>query len=271
MPFRKAKPWGGVKPPVGSTLNDDPINYGLSVFAPMNEGAGPTVRDIAGRNTGILTNGPTWSVAKFGNGVLLDGSDDFIDFGAPTALASYNYATASIWVKFNSLANAYTAIVSDYNGGPTAAFQLFIKSNGKIAFYVSDVNYDGTGALTLTTGVWYHIAAVWNAGTASVYVNGALDGSTGVGNSPIVSSGNLYIGNDQVTAGRNLAGVVDNFRWYSRVLSASESQRLDADPFAGIAFPRRRIISQVAAGAAPAFIARQSYQVRQALNRASTF
>lgn len=216
----------------------------------FNEGGGIYAQDIAKTNRGILTNGPTWNSEKFGVGVTLDGSNDFIDFGAPTALASYNYATASIWVKFNSLANAYTAIVSDYNGGSTSAFQLFVKSNGKLAFYVSDINYDGSGALTLTTGVWYHIAAVWNAGTASVYVNGVLDGSVAGGNSPIASSGNLYIGSDQVTAGRNLAGVVDNFRWYSRASSVPERQRLYAEPFAGIAFPRRRLFGVTAAGGA---------------------
>ncbi|HBB04003.1 TPA: hypothetical protein DCZ39_03855 [Patescibacteria group bacterium] len=50
-----------------------------------------------------------------------------------------------------------------------------IKSNGKLALYVYDgvtqYNYDGNGANTLTTNTWYYLTFVYGNSVLQGYVN----------------------------------------------------------------------------------------------------
>src|SRR5437868_14732981 len=63
------------------------IGAGLYLPAPnvntelrCNEGTGTTVADASGNNhIGTLTNGPTWGAGKYGQGINLDGTNDYIN------------------------------------------------------------------------------------------------------------------------------------------------------------------------------------------------
>jgi hypothetical protein len=57
---------------------------------------------------------------------------------------------------------------------------MYVKSTGKLAVYYNGANafYDGTGTNTLTSGIWYHLSAIFPNGVAPTgYVNGNLDGT----------------------------------------------------------------------------------------------
>ncbi len=105
-------------------------------------------------------------------------------------------------------------------------------STGKLAMYVlrsgiGDLNYDGTGATTLSTGTWYYISLVYSealtTGALIGYVNASVDKSVNAGGTATLNStaSSTYIGNDPVNASRFWNGVIDEVRVCSIARSAN--------------------------------------------------
>jgi type II secretory pathway pseudopilin PulG len=77
---------GGTDPAlfeIGNDLNLQNTGRGLVGYWKFEEGSGSTTSDSSGNsNTGILTNGPTWTTGKVGNYALsFDGVDDYVSTG----------------------------------------------------------------------------------------------------------------------------------------------------------------------------------------------
>jgi hypothetical protein len=85
------------------------------------------------------------------------------------------------------------------------------------------------GLAPLPTGRWYHVAVVLGSAGAVLYLDGTQVGANAavtlrpadLGNTP-----NNYIGRSQYSADPYLDGDIDEFRVYSRALSATEIQAL---------------------------------------------
>ena len=74
-------------------------NLGLVGYWSMNEGAGSYAGDSSGnKNTGTLTNGPTWVDGKKGKALNFDGSDDYVDSVDGASLNLQNVSMSG-WVK----------------------------------------------------------------------------------------------------------------------------------------------------------------------------
>ena len=146
--------------------------------------SGTTTADTTGHGiTGTLLNGATFTTAgKYGNAVALDGVNDFVDLGNPTALQLTGSMTASAWIYATAFPSDDAAVVSRRDssergfqldttvdtGRRTIGFKLTNSSGGNMIRY---------GATTLQTNTWYNIAAVYDAAaqTLHVYLNGQLD------------------------------------------------------------------------------------------------
>jgi len=80
------------------------------------------------------------------------------------------------------------------------------------------------------TGLWQHLAAVWNGTTTSLYVDGAAVASSVVQTAGSVLSlaptGPLRIGANVATGGNYFSGQIDDFRIYSRALTGPEIRLL---------------------------------------------
>lgn len=203
---------------------------------------GATLRDLVrgGKkaNDGTLTNGTSWrgSDRPGGRGHLqFDGVDDYV------ALASNPFDAASAW--------SIAAWVK-YTG--TARRIYFSKGDhGTATYFGLEVNHFEGGAGTwglrsagalclfyaagLAPGAWLHLAATLpaaGAGSAGKqYVNGSLVTST-------VPPGGNHAASEATTLSRlgardvsgavslPLAGLLDDVRVYSRVLSAGEARAL---------------------------------------------
>ena len=60
---------------------------GLTAGYAFDETTGTTAADASGHGiTGTLTNGPTYTAGKYGNALTLDGVNDYVNLGNPTAL-----------------------------------------------------------------------------------------------------------------------------------------------------------------------------------------
>ena len=96
-----------------------------------------------------------------------------------------------------------------------------------IAFRVNNAASEQglNSSIALTAGVWNHLAVTLSGNTLTMYVNGALAGTnTGVTNRPSllgVTTQN-YLADSQFSGDPFFNGSLDDFRIYSRALTAAE-------------------------------------------------
>lgn len=245
MQFGKKINWGATKPSVGYGVDfSDPISKGLVGCWLFNEGAGNKVYDIAGKNTGTLTNGPTWRGGKFGKVINFDGVDDYVlmDIGGsvPTSI------TLSAWIYPTAGGVVFTELGQGVINSGWHESQMEVLSTGeiKVGYWAGSLYSLSLGTFNLNS--WHHVVLTFDDSNnlASGYVNGVLRNS---GTSNKQYPPNLWYSVGALSAtshgdGTYFNGSIDNARLYNRALSAGEVQRLYSEPFAGILSPVRRVI-----------------------------
>jgi len=81
----------------------------------LDEKTGTSANDSSGNgNTGTLTNGPTWTQGKVGNGMNFDGSNDYVAIPDSNSLDTTSGVTLAGWVKFNALTE-YCPVLNPLN------------------------------------------------------------------------------------------------------------------------------------------------------------
>ena len=76
-------------------LAADPL--GITAGYAFDEASGTTTADASGHGiVGTLTNGPTFTPGHGGNAVTLDGVNDYVNLGNPTALQLTGSTTVSV-------------------------------------------------------------------------------------------------------------------------------------------------------------------------------
>jgi hypothetical protein len=202
--------------------------YGSIGVWKLNETSGTTAADssVFAKN-GTVTGTANWSSDCGGLGVFdFNGSSNFISTTNASHLQPTSAITIAAWVKGDSwgAGSDVDTILRKGEASPTN-YSLAI-SDGRVEMTLD--GSDGTGIrgnTVLSTGQWYHLAAVWNGSTVRLFVNGVLDntppsrtGSIGTDTRP------LYIG------GRSGAdffdGMIRDVRIYNRAVYDSEIQRL---------------------------------------------
>jgi hypothetical protein len=205
--------------------------------------------DSADSNNGTMIGNVTFASGQVGQAFSLDGSS-YVDFGnaANLQVSSGDFTTVA-WVNFDSLGTPC---------GPNPGCDMSIVD--KMGF-ISAPNDDGwrlakqadshfwfcfgggagingcTGGpprtvrstTAVTPGVWYHVAAVKNASTISLYVNGMLEASTALASFSDTNTANLRLGS-YVAEGAFLDGLVDEVQLYNRALSDTEIHELFSEP-----------------------------------------
>ena len=165
----------------------------------------------------------------------LDGINDYVNLGNPTALQLTGSMTVSAWINSSSFPVDDAAIVSKRTGGGvgfqldttidkgtrTIGFKLTNSSGGQMFRY---------GATTLQPNTWYTSPASTTprAQTLNVYLNGQLDNGVLQGTvtaSQQNSTANVNIGQRSGIAGYiNFNGRIDDVRIYSRALTQAQIQ-----------------------------------------------
>ena len=175
-------------------LAADPL--GITAGYAFDETSGTTAVDASGHGiTGTLTNGPTFTPGKNGNAVTLDGVNDYVNLGNPTALQFTGSMTVSAWVYASSFPVDDAAVVSKRTSGEVG-FQLDItKDTGPRTIGFKLTNSSGGqmfryGATTLQLNTWYYVTGVYNAANQSldVYLNGVLDNGHTAGDRHLVAT-----------------------------------------------------------------------------------
>ena len=178
-------------------------------------GSGTTWSDVSGNtNTGVLTNGPTYSSANNGS-IVFDGSNDCVVVNSNANILSKTSYTKISW--FNVTSYLYN-IISGGNGGEHAFWlagtvNLRAGHNGAWSTVVS------TTALALNT--WYFGAVTFNTTTGWVlYVNGIQE-NTSANTTTFNGTQEILIG-AYGTGANPFSGRIAIATVYNRVLSPTE-------------------------------------------------
>jgi hypothetical protein len=94
----------------------------------------------------------------------------------------------------------FTAITGDHK------FHWSTSTNG------SAVNADITGATTIVTSTWYHLAIDFDGSKYRLYLNGVMDGSFSTPRTLFASTAALTMGTSNGASGNQLAGNLDEMR-----------------------------------------------------------
>jgi xyloglucan-specific exo-beta-1,4-glucanase len=190
--------------------------------------SGTTAADSGyGGNPGTLQSGATWVVGAISNAVHLDGTANGYASLPSGLVSALNDFTISTWVKVD--ANATWARVFDFGSGTGNYMFLSPASGGASVRYAITTSGNGgeqqlNRAGNLSTGVWHHLAVTLSGSTGVLYVGGVpadTNLSMTLKPSSLGSTTQNYIGKSQ-WPDPNLTGSVDDFRIYSRALSATE-------------------------------------------------
>ncbi len=220
-------PIQGAVQPVVETLEARQL-FSSAVFT-FDDGSGSTAADATGSgNNATLHGGAAFTSSGHINGAItLNGSTGYLDATSSSDLQTSGAVTVSAWVKLNGTeTDQKIASTQDFTSG---GFKLGIYG-GKVEFEIRDSSNQPyldrfvTGGATLTTGVWYHVAGVWDpsTGTMSTYVNGELDRQLTTTGTLAVSAGDLIIGRDGTANNGYLDGSLDDLRIYDSALTASQ-------------------------------------------------
>ena len=131
---------------------------------------------------GFTTNGGL-TEEGFGNALLFDGIDDFVDLTAAKANADSiglptSELTVSAWVNINSF-NDYAGVIGflQDNGSFERGFLLHTRASGTISFIVATEDSQtldyGSTQITVPSEEWIHLAATYDGTRVRVYVDGA--------------------------------------------------------------------------------------------------
>jgi prepilin-type N-terminal cleavage/methylation domain-containing protein len=203
----------------------------------FDEGAGTSATDTSGYGNHGTISGATYStstpnsVVGSGNGkyaLSFDGTNDYVE----TSGSGYNLEdsfTIEYWVKLDALPDAGNPGVGQIGNNK----DICITTNGLVyaeARPTAAPWIEAWSTSQLSINVWYHLAATFDkSGSNSnikLYINGGLEDSNTVVNTPFNTTGNsIRIGCQIHDLGDYLDGFIDNVRIYNTVLSAFEIQQ----------------------------------------------
>ena len=180
-------------------------------------------------NVTVTNNGATVNNSgKIGKCYSLSGSSQKITASFPISVSN-TIGSLSCWVKFNALpsSSAWFNLMQVGASGGFAACRLGMYFEHGSGINIS-INGSSTGAnykaYTFTTGVWYHICAIYDGTNVKLYINGIeqLNKTASVG-SYTTAATTLFMGG---TSSYYLNGYLNDCRYYDHALSAKEVEEL---------------------------------------------
>ena len=213
----------------------------------FDDAAAGTALDSSGYNNNGTVNGAT-PVADRNNqsnkAYGFNGSSAKITIPTGASIKGKTQATISAWINVTTInGSASEAIYAETT--PSVGnnrFGFSVNTAGKLSVSIRDSAMEGGGATgyagntTLSTGIWYHVAAVFDSVNDShaIYLDGVQDVNSTTAYSAFGTGapGGIRIGALAATAPGDVNwfnGKIDDVRIYSTNLSVSQIQQLYAE------------------------------------------
>jgi protocatechuate 3,4-dioxygenase beta subunit len=197
---------------------------GLAAFYPFEGNANSTTGALP---AGTVV-GATFTTDRFGNAnsaLSFDGVDDEVQLGS---WFNYQNFTLALWVNAGPTQKQYADIIDDYHTGG----QNWVVQHGTSVmnhYYLFTAGTNGPGdEFGLTSGTWQYLVLTHSSRdrTNTVYLDGVpVVQNVGTATAITYVSPFLRLGN-WGGGGRNWNGLMDDFRVYSRELTANEVNHL---------------------------------------------
>ena len=84
---------------------DPPVNNGLRLHLPFDEGSGTSTADISGLGNDGTLSGPTWIGSPLGTSLDFDGVNDLVQVPSDPSLDVQDEITLAAWVNVRSFEN----------------------------------------------------------------------------------------------------------------------------------------------------------------------
>lgn len=167
---------------------------------------------------GITIGGATDRHGQANRATAFAGTDDYISlantFPGITPSATY---TMTGWIMKT---DSSSSVVMNISTASANRHGVFFTGNKLGCAYYNGTSYTyATSTNNITLDVWHQFVCINNAGTLSLYVDGAVQTTTAVGLG--LGSGQNYIGYNS-NAGVYFIGSMSDIRIYDRVLTATE-------------------------------------------------
>jgi hypothetical protein len=194
----------------------------------FNETSGTSAADATGNGrTATLAGGTSWVAGRSGGAVNLNGTDGHVR--VPSGIMSgVNDFTVAGWVRIGTIAT--WSRIFDFGTGTNGYLFLTPRSgSGTARFAITSSGAGGEQQINapaaLPANTWTHVAVTLTGNLGVLYVNGAevaRNANLTVRPGSLGSTGLNYLGRSQYAGDPFLAGQLDDFRVYSRALSATE-------------------------------------------------
>ncbi len=199
----------------------------------FDDGDGDVATDSsASKNDGTLMNGAEWVDGKFGDGVIFDGVDDFVELAIQPDPLMDGF-TFSAWVMRNADNPSCQEVFNNHQ------FFLRTKPEGEDANnpFETFVNLaDGSVEPRASSGVasdieeWFFVAVTWDEVTLRIYVNGEFKGQSArtgdLVDTPVTAQ--IGRGEQQNLTANAFNGIIDDVAIFSVVLEEEDIQTLMA-------------------------------------------
>ncbi|MBK9374161.1 MAG: LamG domain-containing protein [Holophagales bacterium] len=182
--------------------------------------------DIAGVHHGSVVGGVTYAAGRVGQAFRLDGSTGWVQVPDSAALSVTGQITIDAWIN---PATTGGRVVDKITAGGADGYLL--DTHGGVVRLIVD-GQSVSGATTLPTGAWSHVAGVYDGAEMRVYLNGTLDGSLGTTVAIPVNALSVRIGAAS-DGGSLFNGLIDEVEVFGRALSQPEIQAIVAAGSAG--------------------------------------
>jgi len=195
--------------------------------------------NVFGTNNGVLQGGATATAPGIvGTSFSFDGTNGSVQVPDSPSLRPTNL-TIETWVRFASLDSAgsggsppgdqYLVFRQNTRSGDFEGFDLSktrVGGSDVFRFLVASASSQTVlirSSTTISTGVWYHVAAVRGSNFVQLYVNGTLERQTNINFAQDYGNFPIYFGTSgQAAWDHKLKGNLDEVTLYDHPLSPSE-------------------------------------------------
>ncbi len=213
----------------------------------LDESTGSTATADPTTHNGALTNFPgddsQWITGQAGNGLAIDGVDDYVDISNH---ADLNFGTGdfsiSLWFKTSQATGVNVWPEMIYKGDTNERYEVFMGDSsyaGDVFFKIwvggatAGVNYGG-----MNDDTWHHLVGTKTSSELQLFIDNALVDSVSHSlTATIDNTQPLYFGSVAADSWSLYDGALDDIQFYDHKLSAAQVDYLFDNPGTAIPLP----------------------------------